>query len=337
MKMYVIQMLVIALMLVGCSRQSKSSQAPLNRTTPSAAALPSADAKTLQKNALAVLQNGLKDQNAYIRSYAVEAAAETQRKELMPLIIALLNDPTVGVRFAAATAAGDMQCAGCAKQVSGLLKDENESVRMAAAYALAKINQPEHTGLIRAGLKSADQTARANAALLLGKLGSLKDLPLLHEVLHDPDSSEKVRMQAVESIARLGDEKMYRGKLWALQISKYADDRVMGIRGMGALNTPESRNAILTMLTDDIAEVRLAAAEQLARLGDKRGEEEVYNYLQTQPNLNEGNMANSMAIMAIGRLNSPRLNPWLARAINSQSGYLRIIAAESVLLQNKAM
>ena len=89
------------------------------------------------------------------------------------------------------------------------------------------------------------------------------------------------------------------------------------------------------MLTDDVAEVRLAAAEQLARLGDKRGEEEIYSYLQTQPDLNQGGMANSMAIMAIGRLDSTRLNPWLARAIRSQSNYLRIVAAKSVLLLNK--
>jgi HEAT repeat protein len=332
MKTYVTGLLIVSLTVAGCSGQSKSSQNPSGRNKETASPLLPVDSQSLQQSALTVLQNGLKDRNAYIRSYAAESAAVTQRKELMPLIIPLLNDPTVGVRFAAAAASGDMQCTACTKQITALLKDENESVRLAAAYALAKVNQPGHVGMIRASLKSTDQTARANAALLLGKLGNLQDLPLLYNTLHDPDSTEKVRMQAVESIARLGDEKMYRSKLWALQISKYADDRVMGIRGMGALNTPESRNAILTMLTDDIPEVRLAAAEQLARLGDKRGEEEVYRYLQTQPNLNEGNMANSMAIMAIGRLNSPRLNPWLAKAINSQSGYLRVIAAESILL-----
>lgn len=335
MKQYGIGMLMVMVALSGCLDQSARSQQSLSRNAASAAPLPGADLTSLQKEALNVLQNGLKDSNAYIRSHAIEATVETQRKELMPLVIQLLNDPTVGVRFAAAAAAGDMLCAGCSRQVTALLKDENESVRIAAAYALTRIGQPEQAEAIRASLKSADETARANAALLLGKLGSPQDLPLLYQALNDPDSSEKVRMQAVESIARLGDEKMYRSKLWALQISKYADDRVMGIRGMGALNTSESRNAILTMLTDDVAEVRLAAAEQLARLGDKRGEEEIYNYLQTQPDLNQGGMANSMAVMAIGRLDSARLNPWLARAIRSQSNYLRIVAAESALLLNK--
>jgi HEAT repeat protein len=322
--------MVALIILAGCTQPSSSTQA----ASAPASSLAGVNAKSLKPKALAILQNGLKDQNAYLRSYSIEAAVETKQKELMPQIIPLLKDPTVGVRFAAAVATGDMKCVAAQEQVKALLADENESVRIGAAYALVKFGQTEYADTIRTSLKSADQTARANAALLVGKLGNRDDLPLLHTALHDPDSTDKVRMQAVESIARLGDESMYRSKLWALQISKFADDRVMGIRGMGALNTTESRNAILTMLSDDIPEVRLAAAEQLARLGDKRGEEEVYAYLQSQTELNEGNMANSMAVMAIGRLDSDRLTPWLTKAINSQSAYLRIIAAQSVLLLN---
>lgn len=333
MKNLLLVNVVCAIVLSGCSGQA-SAAAP-NAPASSPVPLIHVNVKSLQSDAMNILQNGLKDSNAYIRSYAIEATVETGHKELMPSIIQLMKDPTVGVRFAAATAAGDLKCVGCQESVRAMLKDENESVRVAAAYALAKIGQGQNVDMIRQSLKSTDQTARANAALLIGKLGNKDDLPLLYTAMHDPDSSDKVRMQSVESIARLGDETMYRSKLWALQISKFADDRVIGIRGMGALNTTESRNAILTMLSDDIPEVRLAAAEQLGRLGDKRGEEEVIVYFQTQPDLNQGSMANSMAVMAIGRLDSPRLNHWLPKALKSQSAYLRIIAAQSVLLLNK--
>lgn len=330
MKQGLFSIILCSLLFAGCS---------FVQSTPAGSSSPQpmiqANIKSLEPEAIAILQKGLADKNAFIRSYAIESVAVTQRREMMPQILRLLKDPIVGVRFAAAVGAGDMQCVGCAEQIRPLLQDENESVRIAAAYALAKLHQPQHKDVIRDSLKSQDQTARANSALLLGKLGDRTDLPLLYESLSDADSSDKVRMQAVESIARLGDEKMYRSKLWALQISKFADDRVIGIRGMGALNTAESRNAILTMLTDDIPEVRLAAAEQLARLGDKRGEQEVFDYLQTQADLNQSSMANSMAIMAVGRLNSVRLNPYLTKAIRSQSAYLQIIAAESVLLLSK--
>jgi len=128
---------------------------------------------------------------------------------------------------------------------------------------------------------------------------------------------------------------MYRSKLWALLISKFADDRVMGIRGMGALNTPESRGAIVTMLQDDVPEVRLTAAEQLARLGDKRGETQVYEYFQTQPDLNKMDMANGMAVRAIGYLASSRLNSLLPQIIETPSRDLQLIAAQAVLLQAK--
>jgi len=140
-------------------------------------------------------------------------------------------------------------------------------------------------------------------------------------------------MQTVESIARLGDQQMYRSKLWALQISKFADDRVIGIQGMGALNTIESRDAIATMLQDDVLEVRLAAAEQLARLGDNRGEKLVFDYFQTPPDLNKNDIANGMAVMAIGYLKSGQLNTFLTKALDSQSPYIQLLAAQSVLIQ----
>ena len=154
-------------------------------------------------------------------------------------------------------------------------------------------------------------------------------------MMNDSGSGFEARINAVSAIARLGDEQMYRSKLWALLISKFADDRVDGIQGMGALNTAESRNAIVTMLQDDVIEVRLAAAEQLARLGDKRGEEQVYSYFNTHPNLNNTGMANEMAVRALGPLNSNRLNGQLPKALDSQSPYIQLLAARSVLLQLK--
>ncbi|MCI0499986.1 MAG: HEAT repeat domain-containing protein, partial [Planctomycetales bacterium] len=230
-------------------------------------------------------------------------------------------------------ALGDMQCFSCENLLLPLLNDTDMNVRIAAAYALAKLNQPKYRQHVIEAARHPDPTVRANTALLLGKLGNRDDIPLLYDVLNDDGSADKVRMQAVESLARLGDERMYRTKLWALLISKFADDRVMGIRGMGALNTPESRNAIATMLQDDVVEVRLTAAEQLARLKDKRGEEQVWGYFKTLPDLNKRDMANGMAVMAIGYLGSSRLNSYLPQVLDSPSPELQIIGAQAVLLQ----
>lgn len=324
----IVRFVICAVLLAGCEESRIT-------TSSNHQAGPAFNVQSLSGKAYLILENSLQHKNAQIRTNAIEIVVETERKELTPRIIKLLDDPIVPVRFGAAAALGDLRCFGCQEQIIPLLEDANGNVRIAAAYAMVRLNKPEYRDILIAGTKDSDQTVRANAVLLVGKLGNREDLDLLYDVSNDPASSEKVRLQAVESIARLGDERMYRSKLWALQISKYADDRVMGIRGMGVLNTPESHNAVVTMLKDDVQEVRLAAAEQLGRFGDKRGEEEVYGYLQSNANLDEASMASGMAVMAIGRIQSNRLNSYLPRALESKSDFIRLLAAQSVLLQVK--
>lgn len=324
---------VFCINMAGCAdNQPALDPAPSRGTTAAPFIKPPVRVDKLKPQALAIVKNGLRHDNAYIRTHAVEVVAASNCREMMPEILSRLGDSSTAVRFAAASAIGDMRCFGYEKQVEKLLNDANENVQIAAAYALVKLNRPEYHSKIRQAAHSMDQTVRANAVLLLGKLEDGGDLDLLYEALYDDYSSDKVRLQAVESIARLKDERMYRSKLWALLISKYADDRVMGIRGMGALGTGEAMNAILTMLQDDVPEVRLAAAEQLGRLGDGRGEEEIYRYLQSAPDLNQVTIANNMVISAIGRIGSERLKAYLPDALTSQSEYNRLLAAQSVLL-----
>ena len=96
--------------------------------------------------------------------------------------------------------------------VKPLLNDSNPNAKIAAAYALARIGKKQHALQIQEALKSKDQTVRANAALLLGKLGDKKYLPALYEVIRHNDSTVDTKLQAVEAIAMLGDEKIYRNK-----------------------------------------------------------------------------------------------------------------------------
>ena len=325
MKKLLLSITVIGLMTAGCTEEQTGGPAGIQGKP--------VNVQLLKPRAVIILEQGLKSKNAYLRTHAIEIAAETRQKDQIPQITNLLTDSAVAVRFSAVVALGDMRCFSCENLIRKSLNDPDTNVCIGAAYALAKLNQPQYIEKIRAATKSSDQTVRANASLLLGKFGDKSNLELLYEVLNADDSSDKVRMQTVESIARLGDERMYRSKLWALQISKFADDRVMGILGMAALNTPESRNAIATMLADDVLEVRLTAAEQLSRLNDDRGQAEILNYFQTNPDLNQENIANGMAVMAIGYLKNKQINHFLTRSLDSQSPYIQLLAAQSVLIQ----
>lgn len=314
------------LLLNGCDTTTAA------RTT---AEEPTVHPTTLRPRAMEIFRASLKHSNPYIRNNAIEAAVETQQKELMAEIVRLMGDSAVAVRFSAVTAAGDMLCFGCEQDVRKRLTDPDENVRVAAAYSLLKLNYRDFHAPLRAAAESEDQTVRANAVLLLGKVGDREDLDLLYKVMRSESSDDMVKIQAVDSIARLKDVRLYRSKLWALLISKYADDRVMGIRGMGALGTIDAKNAIITMLTDDVTEVRLCAAEQLGRLGDRSGREEVADFLDKAPDLNQPDVATLLAVMAIGRLGTPDLAAYLPKALDSRSDMVRLTAAQSVLLLTK--
>jgi len=238
---------------------------------PSAMATPTAPRRPLtadpQSEARQILLEGLADIDPRMRSNAVEVIATVREVRLMPKIQRMLQDPAVQVRFLAALAVGDLEYALAKGEVAALLNDPDPNVKMAAAYALMRLGQPEHFPIVGEAIASKDQTVRANAALLLGKSGYQEALRFLYWTLQQPDSTDRVLLQAVESIAMLGDQRIY-PKLWTRLISAYADDRMVGIRAMGALGTEEAKNALITTLDDAVLEVRLAAAEQLGKLGD---------------------------------------------------------------------
>jgi HEAT repeat protein len=292
--------------------------------------------QSLRPRAMQIVRDGLTDEQGIVRSHAIEVVSESRTQELMPTVSTLLSDPSLAVQFAAIVATGDTGYSSAADSVELLLRSQNQNIKMAAAYTLTKLGEADYGNIIRDLLESKDQTVRANAALLLGKLGNKSDVPLLYKMLQDPYSFDKAKIQAVESIARLGDNKIYRGKLWALLISKQADDRVMGIRGMGALGTTEARNAIITMLDDDVLEVRLCAAEELGKLKDTTGTGEILAYFnENSPNMDETSITNIIATLAIGRIADPSLNNFLPPLLKSKSKSIQLCASQSVLLMTK--
>ena len=74
---------------------------------------------------------------------------------------------------------------------------------------------------------------------------------------------------------------------------------------------------------------------ELGKLGDQGGMNQLVTYFQTNPDLNQATMATGTGIMAIGRLKARNLTGYLAKALDSQSTYIRLAAAQSVLLMTK--
>ena len=283
--------------------------------------------------AIRIIQQGLADENPLIRANTIEVIAATKQTSLMPKVKRLLKDESVPVGFAAALAIGDLEYSLAKSSVEKLLKDENENIRIAAAYAMSRLGSPDSFEVFRKAIASDNQTVRANAALLLGKSGDKSTLKFLYWALRHKDSGDKVRFNAVEAIARLGDERIL-PKLRAMGISGYADDRVVGVRAMGALGTPTAKDILVTMLDDDILEVRLAAAEQLGKLGDTTGEPEVLDVFTK--NLTAGlgekgtERVNVLTALAIGQIGTKPLKKFLPQLLKDESKFVRIAAAKAV-------
>jgi len=302
--------------------------------TSSTAATPPVAGGSPQAQAGQIVLQGLADPDPQIRANAVEVVATTGEIRLMPRVQRMLADPAIPVRFLAILAMGDLQYALAKNDVAPLLRDPNPNIQIAAAYALGRLGQPEHYQVIREALDSSDQTVRANAALLLGKSGQKDAIRFLYWTLQRQDSADKVVFQAAESIAMLGDERIY-PKLWTRLISAYADDRVIGIRAMGALGTEQAKNALVTMLGDRVVEVRLAAAEQLGKLGEPIGEAEVTevfgNNLMADMDPDEQQRVKVFAALAIGEIGAESPAKHLPQLLQDPSPRVRLAAAKAVL------
>jgi HEAT repeat protein len=294
-----------------------------------------ASPNSLVQDATQIIRTALADPDPATRVNAIEVVATSRRIRLIPKVRRLLKDDFVPVRFAAVLAVGDLEYSLADKSLRALLRDKNENIRIAALYALGKIGSPDTVEQIRKAITSTDQTVRANAALLLGK--SSDNNPLTRQVLwwtlRRQDSGDMVRLQTAEAIAMLGDERIY-PKLWSMLISAYADDRVMGIKAMGALGTLQAKDSLITMLDDDIVEVRLAAAEQLGMLKDPAGESVVLDVfsknLTAKLDPPSRERLNVRTALAIGRIGTPSLTRYLPSLLRDESKMVRIAAAMAV-------
>ena len=320
--------ITVAAICAGCNEQASNTPSQQDQYQSTA---------SLKPQAVEIIENALSSNQAAIRNAAIEIVAVTKQNQLMPIVAKLTTDEFVAVRFAAAIAIGDTKYKSAKPALNELLYDKNPNAQIAAAYALSKLDDSEYRHIIAKALKSKNQTLRANAALLIGKLGDKGDLKLLYSAMSDINSNDLVRLQTVESIAMLGDKNIYK-TLWALLISKYSDDKIIGIRAMSMIKTSDAHDSIVTMLNDPDPWVRMAAAGQLAKKGDIIGKDLVIEHLKDIPkSIKDSNVKNAdiLAVEAIGRFNDNDVKAFLPNLINSRSTIIQLNAAWSVLMEKK--
>ena len=294
-----------------------------------------------QTEAYKIINNSLNSDNPVVRINAIEISAATRRDNYLPTIHKMLQDPYVPVRFAATVAIGEMQYPLAINSINQLLKDRDPNVIIAAAYAMSRLGSPEYLDILRKTVVSkGNPTIKANSALLLGKSGDKSSIPMLYQLMRDPDSPEMVSFQAAEALAMLGDDKIYQ-TLWTMLISAYADVRIRGVKAMGDLGTPQAENALLTMLTDPIVEIRLAAAEQLGRLKNDSGKKAVLEVFQKKLYVNQDMQSRerilTLTALAIGEIGTKDLTKFLPDLMKNESPFVRLAAAKAVFQSSRTL
>ena len=296
----------------------------------------SEEAKSLVSNAERIVLNGLRSSDDGIRANSIEVASYSSNLKLIEKATDLLTDPSPMVSFAAAIAIGDTQYLKSEPKLIQMAKSEDLNVAIAASYALCKLGKTEYLKKIEEATNAMDPTVVANAAMLLGKLKNKASLPLLYKLKDDPASSDIVAFNAVEAIARIGDAKIY-AKIWTMLLSVYADDRYMGACAMGTFGGSRGANALITLLDDDVPEVRLAAAEQLGKLGDASGQVVVLEYLNNPPKDEKTAVEkrNVLAALAIGQIGGEPLTAFLPKLLKSDMPQVQLAAAKSIFILAK--
>ena len=125
---------------------------------------------------------------------------------------------------------------------------------------------------IAALLWSKEAGMRANAAVLLGELRAGSARPMLRDAAEHPTprasaiAQTLLNLQISEALVKLGNDE----QLSPIRLAAYSKDdevRVLAVLMLGRLGDRTMEGAIISFLTQDPQELRLAAAEALGDLG----------------------------------------------------------------------
>jgi len=281
--------------LMGCQSPAKKPSSPPPAGTASVgsgpasaapAASPSVSQSQLRERALEEIRAASRNDDPAVRANAMEAAGKAKGR-LVSVVAKGLTDPNLGVRTVAAITVGRAGLKDLAESTRPLLADESPLVRTGAVFALTKNRAAvDPTPLADLLLTGPTTRSRAQAAFLLGEIGNSSALPLLRQAMNQPipgsgpDELKLFQLQLAEAMVKLGDDAMRQSLRAALYPSRPEELEAAALAAQ-ILGEIGDRSAVdqlvyLTEYRDPSgntypAEVRLAAAASLAKLGVRGG------------------------------------------------------------------
>ncbi len=220
-----------------------------------------------------IFKNCLKDQDAEVRSKAIEGLWESEETSLInPLINLIEQDSSEKVQATAATALGKfamlaehkkLRSSHTTKLCQTLLtvigdKSKPIEIRRRALEAAAPLSFPQVKGAIMEAYQSHNFRLRISSIYAMGKNCDPSWLPILLKELANADT--EIRYEAVGACSELGEEEVI-PYLVEIINDPEADVQMAAIQALGKIGGSEAKKCLEQCL-DNPSEVVHQAAEQ---------------------------------------------------------------------------
>lgn len=294
----------------------------------------------MRERALMVLSAAAGGATPEERANALEALTLAPGR-LNVVVGAALTDQNPGVRGVAAMAVGRARLRSAAALVQPLLSDPSPLVRSSAIFALLRCDQPVDATPLAEMLLDQDPLVRAQAAFVLGELGERSALGPLRDAARQslprasPAAVRLMDLQIAEARAKLGDDTALVDIRTALFPARPEDLEAVALAAQ-IVGQIGDRSAIdrLVFLTAEWdkerrpmpAEIRLAAAASLAKLGRRQG-----SFIADAYRKSEQDSLRAHAALVYGETGWVENLDVLNEMLQDPSGRVRVAAAAGIV------
>jgi HEAT repeat protein len=225
-----------------------------------------------------IFKRCLKDEDAEVRSKAIEGLWENEEASLIePLIELLEKDSSEAVQAAAATALGKFALlaeleklrpnhkARISQSLLAVINDQDKpvEVKRRALEAASPLTLPQMNKAIAQAYQSGNNKFKISALFAMGKSGNPSWMPILCKELANADA--EIRYEAASACGELGEEEAA-SYLCELASDPDIDVRLAAIQALGKIGGPEAKGCLEKCLNYPDEALQKAAERALSQL-----------------------------------------------------------------------
>jgi HEAT repeat protein len=276
---------------------------------------------TISDNELARLFD---DASPRVREAALHAAGHEERPGLRGRMETALNSRDDATAAMAAWALGNLEMRESVGPLSNALERSSPRLRINAAWALGMIEDGRAVDPLRRVLRDPDPILRATAVSALGDIEAMSSAADVERVLRE-DSDRRVRLEAINALGNI--ESM--SSLEVLSGVLNGNDVELSIAAIEAIDNLDDVNTapagLLRAIGSNVPELRKTAAMALGNIADPNTVDALIGLLRDADA--DVRMA---AVEGLGEIGTPAAKPGLTRALEDSHPEVRRAAIEAL-------